>query len=215
MAAMTMRPVLAEADPEVPVSRVARRRDRKVQDILSAAAEVLAERGFHGMSLDEIADRLDLTKATLYHYFPSKEALVSACLEVLATRINERLSEVAADSAGTASERLSRLIATQLVIIVREQPQMARMFLQPMDWPETYRQRTKALRRQHDMVFRSVVREGISSGEFDVDEQVAMHNLHGAMNYVPVWFRSRRKKDVDAMAATVAANLLRLFRPST
>jgi len=31
---------------------------------------------------------------------------------------------------------------------------------------------------------------------------------------VPVWLRSRRKKDVDAMAATVAANLLRLFRPS-
>src|SRR3954467_7317531 len=213
MAAMTMRPVLAEADPEVPVSRVARRRDRKVQDILTAAADVLAERGYHGMSLDEIADRLDLTKATLYHYFPSKEALVSACLEVLATRINQRLSEVAADSAGTASERLSRLIATQLVIIVREQPQMARMFLQPMDWPETYRQRTKALRRQHDMVFRSVVREGIASGEFDVDETIAMHNLHGAVNYVPVWSRAKRKKDIDAMAAAVADNLLRLFLP--
>jgi len=129
---MTMRPVVAGA--EVPVSRVARRRDQKVQNILTAAADVLAERGFHGMNLDEIADRLDLTKATLYHYFPSKEALVNACLEVLATRINERLAEVAADSAGTASERLSRLIRTQLVIIVRDHPQMARMFLQPMDW---------------------------------------------------------------------------------
>jgi AcrR family transcriptional regulator len=210
MAAMTTQPVVASA--EVPVSRVARRRDQKVQDILTAAADVLAERGFHGMSLDEIADRLDLTKATLYHYFPSKEALVSACLEVLATRINDRLAEVAADSVGTASERLSRLISTQLVIIVRDQPQMARMFLQPMDWPESYRQRSKALRRQHDMVFRSVVREGIASGEFEVDEQIAMHNLHGAINYVPVWFRSKRKKDIDAMAAAVADNLLRLFR---
>src|SRR3954447_2976392 len=204
----------AEAQPEEPLSRVARRRDRKVQDILTAAADVLAERGYHGMSLDEIAERLDLTKATLYHYFPSKEALVSACLEAIATRSNLRLAEVAAETAGSAAARLHRLMVPQLVIIVRAQPQMARMFLQPMDWPETYRQRTKALRRQHDMVFRSVVREGISSGEFDVDEQVAMHNLHGAMNYVPVWFRSRRKKDVDAMAATVAANLLRLFRPS-
>ncbi len=211
---MTTPPVVAKAAPQVPLSRVARRRDQKVQDILTAAADVLAERGFHGMSLDEIADRLDLTKATLYHYFPSKEALVSACLEVLATRINERLAEVAADSAGTAAERLSRLIATQLVIIVRDHPQMARMFLQPMDWPETYRQRSKALRRQHDMIFRSVVRGGIASGEFDVDEKIAMHNLHGAMNYVPVWFRSKRKKDVEETAAAVAANLLRLFRTS-
>ena len=203
---------MADAQPEGTVSRVARRRDRKVQDILTAAADVLAERGFHGMSLDEIADRLDLTKATLYHYFPSKEALVSACLEAIATRSNERLASVAAESVGTAAERLQRLIVTQLVIIVRDQPQMARMFLQPMDWPETYRQRTKALRREHDMIFRSVVREGIASGEFDVDETIAMHNLHGAMNYVPVWFRPKRKKDVDEMAAAVAANLLRLFR---
>jgi AcrR family transcriptional regulator len=206
----------AEAQPEepleVPLSRVARRRDRKVQDILTAAADVLAERGYHGMSLDEIAERLDLTKATLYHYFPSKEALVSACLEAIATRSNQRLAEVAAETAGTAAERLHRLIVTQLVIIVRDQPQMARMFLQPMDWPETYRQRTKALRRQHDEVFRSVVREGIASGEFDVDETIAMHNLHGAVNYVPVWLRAKRKKDVEAMAAAVADNLLRLFR---
>lgn len=201
-----------EACEEVPVSRVARRRDRKVQDILTAAADVLAERGYHGMSLDEIAERLDLTKATLYHYFPSKEALVTACLEGMATRSNHRLAEVAADTDGSASERLHRLIVTQLLIIVREQPQMARMFLQPMDWPETYRQRTKALRREHDEIFRSVVREGIASGEFDVDETIAMHNLHGAMNYVPVWFRPRRKKDVDELASAVADNLLRLFR---
>jgi AcrR family transcriptional regulator len=203
---------MADAQPEVPVSRVARRRDRKVQDILTAAADVLAERGYHGMSLDEIAERLDLTKATLYHYFPSKEALVSACLEGIATRSNERLAAVATDVAGTAAERLHRLIVTQLLIIVREQPQMARMFLQPMDWPESYRQRTKALRRQHDEIFRSVVRDGIASGEFDVDETIAMHDLHGAMNYVPVWFKARRKKDVDATVTAVADNLLRLFR---
>jgi AcrR family transcriptional regulator len=202
----------ADAQHEVPISRVARRRDRKVQDILTAAADVLAERGFHGMNLDEIADRLDLTKATLYHYFPSKEALVSACLEAIATRSNQRLAEVAANTAGTATERLHRLIVTQLVIIVREQPQMARIFLQPVDWPESYRQRTKVLRRQHDEIFRSVVREGIAAGDFDVDERIAMHNLHGAINYVPVWFRSKRKSDVDQMASAVARNLLRLFQ---
>jgi AcrR family transcriptional regulator len=208
---MTPPEAVTAVESEMPVSRVARRRDRKVQDILTAAADVLAERGYHGMSLDEIADRLDLTKATLYHYFPSKQALVNACLEAIATRTNQHLAEVAAESAGTAAERLHRLVVTQLVITVRDQPQMARMFLQPMDWPENYRQRAKELRRQHDEIFRSVVREGISSGEFDVDETLGMHNLHGAMNYVPVWFQPRRKKDVEEMAASVATNLLRLF----
>jgi AcrR family transcriptional regulator len=201
----------AEAESGPAPSRVARRRDRKVADILTAAADVLSERGFHGMSLDEIAERLDLTKASLYHYFPSKEELISACLEALATTANTRLRETSSAVSGTAAERLSMLIRAQLDIVVREYPQMARLFLQPLDWPELYRRRSRTLRVEHDEIFRSVVREGIRTGEFDVEEEVAMHNLYGAMNNVPLWFRGRRKKDVDEMAAKVADNLLRLF----
>lgn len=197
----------------VPLSRIERRRDRKVASILAAAAEVLSERGYHGLNLDEIAERLDLTKASLYHYFPSKEELVSACLESLAASANQRLADAAVDIFGSASDRLSTLIKVQLTIILREQPQLAALFLQPLDWPERYRQRTRALRLEHDAIFRTVVRDGIASGEFVVDEQVAMHNLYGAMNYTPVWFSGRTKKEFETMATAVSANLLRLFVP--
>jgi AcrR family transcriptional regulator len=204
----------AEVRTATTPSRIERRRDRKVADILAAAADVLSERGFHGMSLDEVAERLDLTKASLYHYFPSRDELVSACLEALATTANERLRATSDAVSGTAAERLSMLIRAQLDMVVREFPQMARLFLQPLDWPEPYRQRSRALRVEHDEIFRAVVREGIRRGEFDVDEEVAMHNLYGGMNNVPVWFRGRRrKKDVDEMATKIADNLLRLFLP--
>ena len=203
------------AVPVVSPSRIERRRDRKVASILAAAAEVLSERGYHNLSLDEIADRLDLTKASLYHYFPSKEALVSACLESIATSANERLTDAVSDASGSAIARLTALIKLQLTIIVREQPQLAALFLQPIDWPKDYRQRARALRLAHDAVFRAVVREGIASGEFDVDENVAMHNLYGAMNYTPVWFKGRTRKDFEEMTEAVATNLLRLFTPSS
>ena len=194
--------------------RVARRRSRKVQDILTATADVLAERGYHQTNLDEIAERLDLTKASLYHYFPSKDELVTACLEWVGQLVNERLMAAAEDRSGTASERLTTLIRVQLESIVREHPQMAQLFLQPLDWPEGYRERTKELRKQHDDAFRTVIRDGIASGEFVVeDEATAVHCLHGAMNYVPVWFRAKRKKDYETMYATMAESLLRLFRP--
>jgi AcrR family transcriptional regulator len=197
-----------------PPNRVARRRNQKVHDILTATANVLAERGYHETSLDEIAERLDLTKASLYHYFAGKEALVSACLESVGGLVTERLATTAADRTGTASERLTALIVVQLDSIVREHPQMARLFLQPLDWPEPFRERTKLLRQQHDEVFRTVIREGVANGEFGViDEDVAVHCLHGAMNYVPVWFRPKRKKDYEEMYMTVATSLLRLFSP--
>lgn len=200
-----------DASAENVPTRAERRRDRRVASILTAAADVLSHRGYHRLNLDEIADRLDLTKASLYHYFPSKEALVSACLDSLASAANQRLAEAAAVVSGSASERLTALVKVQLSIIVREQPQLAALFLQPLDWPDQYRQATRAFRLEHDTIFRAVVRSGLDSGEFAVEEDVAMHNLYGAMNYTPVWFRGRSKRDFDAMATAVAANLLRLF----
>ncbi len=194
-------------------SRVVRRRNRKVVEIVATATDVLSERGYHDTSLDEIAERLDIGKATLYHYFPNKEALVMACMEAVGTQTNEKLRVIAAE-AGTARERLAALIRSQLDIVVAR-PQMATLFRQPRDLPEAFRERARELRREHYSIFRDVVRDGIESGEFAVDdEDVALHNLYGAMNYVPVWFRPKRKKDVAEMATSVVDNLLRLFLPA-
>ena len=56
---MTVRPEVA-AEPEVAVSRVARRRDRKVQDILTAAADVPRFPFRPSRICDSIADVIDL-----------------------------------------------------------------------------------------------------------------------------------------------------------
>lgn len=143
-----------------PLSRAARRRNRPLTDILTATADVLAEHGYRETNLDEIAERLDLTRGSLYHYFASKEELVTTCLDWVATLVNERLSAAARQQKGTASQRLTVLIETQLDCIVGEYPQMARLFLQPLDWPEPLQLRSKALRLQHDEIFQSVGHPG-------------------------------------------------------
>ena len=51
-------------------SRVLRRAD----EIADAAARVFAERGYHGTTTQAIADVLGMRQASLYYYFPSKEA---------------------------------------------------------------------------------------------------------------------------------------------
>ncbi len=45
------------------------------EKILKAAREAFAEKGFDGVSVDEIAKRAGVKKALIYYYFPSKEAL--------------------------------------------------------------------------------------------------------------------------------------------
>ncbi|QYN17944.1 TetR/AcrR family transcriptional regulator [Amycolatopsis sp. DSM 110486] len=51
------------------------------EDIISAAAVVYGEAGYHGSSLREIAKRVGISHAGLLYYFPTKEALLAAVLE--------------------------------------------------------------------------------------------------------------------------------------
>jgi AcrR family transcriptional regulator len=50
------------------------------EDIISAAATVYGEAGYHGSSLREIAKRVGISHAGLLYYFPTKEALLAAVL---------------------------------------------------------------------------------------------------------------------------------------
>lgn len=54
--------------------------------ILAVAKVLFADRGFHGVSVDEIARRLGVSPAVLYRHFDSKEALYEAALDEIAGR---------------------------------------------------------------------------------------------------------------------------------
>lgn len=56
--------------------RIARKRERSRREILQAAREILREQGVDAITLASVAGKLGLTKQALYHYFPSKEALI-------------------------------------------------------------------------------------------------------------------------------------------
>src|SRR5581483_8243141 len=75
-------PTLAKpGKPALPtLSLKERQRQEREQLILRAARELLMERGYHDMSIDEIAERVGISKGTVYLHFASKEDLVLALL---------------------------------------------------------------------------------------------------------------------------------------
>ena len=154
-------------------SRVQRKRGRRIQEILAVAAELFGERGFDAVSLDDVAERLDVTKGSLYYYFASKEELVSAAIATLGTAWMQRLHDLPAAAEGTPAQRLRALVREQITVAVRDHPAALRLFLVPADWPPGQRAAIKELRRRHDRLFRDVVEEGVAAGAFvvvDVDK---------------------------------------------
>ncbi|GIL38739.1 TetR/AcrR family transcriptional regulator [Roseiterribacter gracilis] len=53
---------------------------RKVGQVLTAAKRIFLEEGYGSASMDSIAREANVSKATLYAYYPSKEALFAACV---------------------------------------------------------------------------------------------------------------------------------------
>jgi TetR/AcrR family transcriptional regulator len=61
--------------------------------ILDAATELFADRGFAGVSVQEIADRAETHKTTVLYHFATKEALRDAVLEEALGRIADTMQE--------------------------------------------------------------------------------------------------------------------------
>lgn len=190
-----------------------RKRTRKVNEILRATAMIIAEKGYHGMGLEDVAERLDLAKPSLYHYFEGKEELVYACLNTCADFVSQRLKAVA-DEPTPPLARLRKLIETQLRLTSRDYPEMAYLFLHPLDWPDDIRSALKKWRDEHNAIFRGVIREAIESGDLaPADETVSRMSLYGALNYAPMWL-PRTKGPFERELEMVTGTVLAMFNPT-
>ena len=56
--------------------------ERRYREVLDAAATIFADKGYAGASTRDIAERLGVRQASLYYYFPSKEAALAAICEL-------------------------------------------------------------------------------------------------------------------------------------
>lgn len=69
-------------DTETPQRQLRKKlREVRATMILDVAESILAEKGYHETSMDEIAARAGVAKGTLYQHFPRKEDLVTALFE--------------------------------------------------------------------------------------------------------------------------------------
>ena len=101
--------------------------------LVRAAADLFAEQGVSGTSLQSIADRLGVTKAAVYHQFASKDEIVIAVAEP----VIERLREIA-DAAASAPRSMARPVVVEGLVdlalaergtaaILRRDPTMAQL----------------------------------------------------------------------------------------
>jgi len=95
--------------------------------ILAVAKVLFADKGYHGVSVDEIAGRLGVSPAVLYRHFPSKEALYEAVLNEIACR-RESYVEAVLQDPGDFRSLLRRMTQVYVKSVARD-PDYLRMEL--------------------------------------------------------------------------------------
>ena len=102
-------------------------------EILDEATRLFAERGYEGTSMADLAERVGLRKASLFHHFASKEVLYAAVLERLVQAVGAAMMKAAVQT-GSFTERLDNL-SDGITIALGEQPFAARLLIREvMDW---------------------------------------------------------------------------------
>jgi AcrR family transcriptional regulator len=104
------------SDTEIPI-QAGGKRARTRAALAAAALEVVAEKGFAGASLDEIAARAGMTKGAVYSNFRSKAELVLAAMQSKGFSLETRLPPDA-----TLRERLEEMGETLADLVSRARP---------------------------------------------------------------------------------------------
>ena len=95
--------------------------------ILEVAEDFLGERGYDGTRLHLIAERVGIQKASLFHYFPSKEDLYRAVLDEGFGETEQTITQVL-ETKAEPHEKL-RLLIEKYIDIVAAHPQRTKIFL--------------------------------------------------------------------------------------
>lgn len=130
-----------------------RLRRQREEEILAAAYALLTERGYEGMTMDEVATQVGISKVTLYQHFASKEALAAGIAVDQMRRIEQAL-EPHYQAEGPALERLQAVLRysleQQAPKWVANLPPNARFVAQDPAFQALYAQRMAAWERLVD-----------------------------------------------------------------
>jgi AcrR family transcriptional regulator len=197
------------------VARARRARWREAASVEQRRVEILRElgaavreHGFGALTMQDVADRLGLTKGNLYYYFRSKQELLFQCHIKCMENSLQALDE-AERSTAPPGERLRTLLLRHIRGIAGE-AYGAVLLTDLESLTPAQRRKYVTLRDRFEQGVRSLIRQGIDRGEFRAqDIRVAGFAILGAINWIPKWYRPGGEMSADAVAESFTDFLLR------
>ncbi|QDF41503.1 TetR/AcrR family transcriptional regulator [Bradyrhizobium symbiodeficiens] len=176
------------SSPWLPFESRRRARDEKREAVLRAAVQLFLEQGYHRVTLNEVAERLNITKPALYNYFRGKDEILFECWSMGAELVDSVITEINAGS-GSGLARLRKLVHAYAALMATDfGASLVRFDLR--DLTERNAAVARAAKKRIDATFRDYIAAGMADGSINAcDPKLAAFAIAGSLNWIGHWYR--------------------------
>lgn len=160
--------------------------DRRRRELIAQAAELFDRAGYHTTNVAALAEAAGLRKATLYHYFTSKDEILfwihDEFIDLLVAKESARRSLPPVDAL--------REVMVDVLELMRTHRGHVRVFFEHYrELSPEHRQTIRRKRDAYERTVESIVRRGVESGSFrDVDPRLTTLAVFGMCNWAYQWY---------------------------
>ncbi|MBI4524627.1 MAG: TetR/AcrR family transcriptional regulator [Deltaproteobacteria bacterium] len=174
--------------------------DARRSEISKAAATLIRQKGFNGSSMERLAQSLHIRKATLYHYFSSKqELLYQTLLEAVGSAL-ARVQKIV-DSDLSSQKKLRLFVIDHIESIILNIEPVTVFLEEGRFLQKRYREKYVSMRDRYERLLRRILDEGVAKGEFrKMDSKVLGFAILGMCNWIIRWYKPNGSLRAQALA---------------
>ena len=168
-------------------------RSFRKQMVLETAIKIFRQKGYRAATLDDVARELGVSKPALYHYFTSKENLLSAIYLQALGRMFKTIYEVG-EMDLSPPEKMRVLIRRHLKeVVIGNLDMFSVFFSEENELPKKEFQKIRKEKIKFTKVVVNIIEEGIAQGHFRrVDSILLADAVIGMCNWLYRWYKPGR-----------------------
>ena len=188
----------------------------RLAEIYHVAAQIICDKGFDAMTMNDIAEAVGMTKAGVYHYIQGKRELLFGIMDYGMTQLEQRVI-APASAIADPEERLHAIIAAHAHMIASGEHAITIVVDEVAGLDTRPRKAINERKRVYFEFLRATLDELKAQGRLQaIDTTVAAFSLFGMILWLPHWFRTQGRLNAEQVVnELIKMASTGLVRPAT
>ncbi|NLI68016.1 MAG: TetR/AcrR family transcriptional regulator [Bacilli bacterium] len=169
--------------------------------IIQTALLLFEEKGYHGVSINEIVTEAGTSKGGFYHHFSSKDELLYVIHDIFITYAIEN-AKLAARSYESPLEQLQAIIKSFVGVFHVYKPHLTVFYQEAKYLHPKYDEIIRKKRDEFRQIIYDVVKAGKERGEFrqELEVDIVVMAILGMVNWIYKWYNRDGEKTISQIA---------------